>query len=136
MAVPNQVQWNPRYSVGNEILDDQHQAILAQCNALADHVVGTDPESDLKFHTLFNELTARAREHFSSEEDLLVDCACPTLEEHRNECDEFEYLVAEIVTTDNFDKLELQKFLIFWWVGHILDSAERYRACAASSPTD
>ena len=61
------------------------------------------------------------RQHFSSEEDLLVDCAYPTLEEHSNECDEFEYLVAEIVTTDNFDKLELQKFLIFWWVGHILD---------------
>lgn len=134
--MPNQVQWNPRYSVGNEILDDQHQEILVQCNALADHVVDVGPESDLKFHTIFNELTTRAREHFLSEEDLLTRCACSTLDEYRNECDEFEYLVAEIVTTNNFDKLELQKFLIFWWVGHILDSGERYRACLAGSPAD
>lgn len=134
--MPNRVQWNPRYSVGNEILDDQHRAILAQCNALADHAVDVSPESDQQFHTIFNELTARAREHFASEEKMLIRGACPTVEEHRSECEELEYLAAEIITTDNFDKLELQKFLIFWWVGHILDSAERYRACAASSPTD
>ena len=134
--MPNQVPWNPRYSVGNEILDDQHRKILAQCNALADHVVDADRESDLKFHTIFNELTTRTRDHFSSEEELLIRCACPTFEEHKNERDEFEYLSAEIVTTDNFDKHELQRFLIFWWVGHIMDSGERYRTAIAGSPTD
>ncbi|MBK7355601.1 hemerythrin family protein [Propionivibrio sp.] len=134
--MPNRVQWNPRYSVGNETLDDQHRMVLEQCNALADHVVETSPESDLRFHTIFNELTAGAREHFSKEEELLIQCACPTLEEHKNECNEFEYLSAEIITTENFDKLELQRFLIFWWVGHILDSGERYRASIAGSPAD
>lgn len=134
--MPNRVQWNPRYSVGNETLDDQHRNILVQCNDLADYVADDDPASDLKFHAIFNELTTRAREHFLSEEELLARGACPTLEKHRSECEELEYLAAEVITTDNFDKLELQKFLIFWWVGHILDSAERYRACTAAAPAD
>jgi len=132
--LPNRVQWDPRYEAGNEILDNQHRNILAQCNALADHAAGTDQESDLKFQEVFNELTALAREHFSSEADLLARCACPTLEEHKNESDEFDYLAADIATTENFDKLELQRFLALWWVGHIMDSGKRYRACVAGSP--
>jgi len=132
--VPNRVQWNPRYGVGNETLDNQHRNILAQCNALADYVVAADPESDLKFHEIFNELMARAREHFSSEEDLLARWAYPLLEEHKNEREEFEYLAADIITTENFDKLELQRFLALWWVGHIVGSGQRYRACNAGLP--
>lgn len=132
--MPNRVQWNPRYSVGNEALDEQHRMVLEKCNALAEHVADVSQESDLKFHTVFNELMMRAREHFASEEELLIRCACPTLEEYANERDEFEYLSAEIATAENFDKLELQRFLIFWWIGHIIDSGERYRAAAAASP--
>lgn len=132
--MPNRVQWNPRYNVGSEILDDQHRNILAQCNALADCVADTGPEGELKFYELFNELIAKAREHFSSEEDVLVRCAYPNLEEHRNERDEFDYLAADIITTENFDKLELQRFLALWWVGHIIGSGKNYRACIAGSP--
>ncbi len=132
--MPHRVQWNPRYSVGSETLDDQHRDILAQCNALADYVADTGQEGDLKFHELFNELMARAREHFASEEDLLTRCAYPMLEEHQNERDEFEYLAADIITTENFDKLELQRFLALWWVGHIIGSGKNYRACIAGAP--
>jgi hemerythrin-like metal-binding protein len=132
--VPNRVQWNPGYGVGNEILDSQHRNILAQCNALADHAVDTRPESDLKFQEVFAELAALARAHFASEEDLLARGACPALDEHLNERDEFDYLAADIATTENFDKLELQRFLALWWVGHIMDSGKRYRACVAGSP--
>lgn len=129
--MPNRVQWNPGYGVGNEVLDSQHRNILAQCNALADHAVDTSPESDLKFQEAFTELAVLARAHFASEEDLLARGACPTLDEHLNERDEFDYLAADIATTENFDKLELQRFLALWWVGHIMDSGKRYRACVA-----
>ncbi len=132
--MPNLVQWDPSYSMGNETLDNQHRNILAQCNALADWVAATDQESDLKFHNIFNELIALAREHFASEEDLLTRCSYPIPEEHKNECDEFDYLVADIITTENFEKLELQRFLALWWVGHIVGSGKKYRACIAGLP--
>ncbi len=129
--MPNRVQWNPGYEAGSDILDNQHQDILARCNALADCVVGTSQEDDRKFRELFNELMDRAHEHFSTEEDVLARGACATLDECRYERDEFDFLVAEIATTENFDKLELQRFLALWWVGHIIDSGKRYRACIA-----
>ncbi|MDP1735361.1 MAG: hemerythrin domain-containing protein [Sulfuritalea sp.] len=132
--MPNRVPWNQGYETGNETLDQQHRDILAQCHAMADHVVDTSPESDLKFQEIFDALTALAREHFASEADLLARCGCPTLDEHKDESDEFDYLAADIATTENFDKLELQRFLSLWWVGHIVGFGKRYRACIDGSP--
>lgn len=125
--MPNRVQWDPRYSVGNATLDAQHRNLLAQCNALADCAFDTSEESDRKFREVLNALMADARAHFTSEEDLLAGCAYPDLEAHRNERDEFEYLAADIITTENFDKLELQRFLALWWSGHIIGSSKTYR---------
>jgi len=126
--MPNRVQWAPGYSMGNETLDRQHSNILTQCNALADCIADASQESDQKFHNIFNELMALADVHFTTEETLLTQCAYPMLEEHQNEHDEFDYLANEIVTTENFEKIELQRFLTLWWVGHIVGSGKKYRA--------
>jgi hemerythrin-like metal-binding protein len=130
------VQWDPRYGVGNESIDNQHRNMLAQCNALADCVADTGPEADRQFHEIFNQLMAQAREHFASEETLLARCPDSMREEQKDERDEFEYLAADIITTENFDKLELQRFLALWWVGHIMGSGKRYRACMAGTAAD
>lgn len=125
--MPNRVQWNPRYDVGDEVIDDQHRSILAQCNAIADCISDQTLEDDLKFTGILDELMADAREHFSVEEEWLARCGYSGLEEHRNERDELEYLTANIVTTENFDKVELQRFLALWWVGHIVGFGKKYR---------
>ena len=126
--MPNRVQWDPQYSVGNEVLDAQHGNILAQCNDLADYLADTSAEVDREFRKVFDELMMRAREHFATEEALLARHGDALLDELRDERDEFEYLAAEIITTENFDKDELQTFLALWWTGHIVGSAEKHRA--------
>jgi hemerythrin len=118
------VQWEPRHGVGNEILDAQHQAILARCNALADCL---GKKSDQRFDEVFRELMALARDHFASEEALLAQCRYPELEDYQSEREEFDYLSAEIITTENFDRNELQTFLALWWTGHILGAAGKHR---------
>jgi len=133
----NRMQWDSRHSVGNETLDEQHRNIVAQCNALAD-CLGEDgdanDEGDHKFRKIFDELMTLSREHFAAEEALLAASGYPMLDEHRNESDEFDYLAAEIITTENFDKDELQTFLALWWTGHILGSAKKQRAFLAPQP--
>lgn len=132
--MPNRVQWDPSFSVGHDGLDDQHRHILLLCNVLVDHCVsdngvpddGADDEQ--KFQEAFDALMALAREHFATEETLLSGFSYLDLEDYRHEREEFEYLVAEIVTPENFDKLELQRFLALWWVGHIIGFAKKYRA--------
>ena len=133
--MPNRVQWNPGYSTGNDILDSQHRAILAQCNTLADCLADAGADSEQKFHNTFQALMAQAGEHFSSEETLLTQCGYPLLEEHRDEHDEFDYLAADIITTENFEKVELQRFLALWWVGHIVGSGKKYRAFLEKMPS-
>lgn len=133
--MPNRVQWNPGYGVGNETLDNQHKNMLIQCNALADCIDDSTDQSDLKFHDIFNALMTQAREHFSTEETLLIRCGYPSPEEHRDEHDEFEYLVADIMTTENFEKIEIQNFLVLWWIGHIVGSGKKYRAFLEKLPS-
>jgi hemerythrin-like metal-binding protein len=126
--MPNRVQWDPCFSVGNETLDAQHQRFLEQCNALADCLVEAGDAGILKFDQLFAELMASAREHFSTEEVLLAGHGYPELDDHRSEQEEFEFLAAEIITTDNFDRNELQTFLALWWAGHVMGAARNYRS--------
>jgi len=124
----NRVQWNPRFSVGNELIDDQHKTILAQIDALADCLDEGNEEGELQFLKLFDDLKALARKHFADEVALLAHNASPQVDEHKDEQEEFEYLQAEIVTTENFDKDELQTFLALWWTGHIVGLAKNQRA--------
>ena len=125
--MPNRIQWNPDYRVGSEVLDAQHQAILAQCNALADCMADADPQSNPKFNDTFATLMAQARQHFATEESLLAQFGYPMLEEQQNEHDEFDYLANEIITTENFEPVELQRFLTLWWTGHIVGTSKKYR---------
>jgi hemerythrin-like metal-binding protein len=132
--VANRVQWEPRLSVGNASLDAQHQAILARCNALADCLDAPGAEGERRFDETFQELMALAREHFAAEEALLVRCGYAELEDYRSEREEFDYLSAEIITTENFDRNELQTFLALWWAGHILGAVRNHRACLEQQP--
>lgn len=126
--MPNRLQWEPRLGVGNETLDAQHQAILARCNALADCL---DAANDPRFDETFRELMALARAHFDAEEALLAQHGYAELDDYRSEREEFDYLSAEIITTENFDRSELQTFLALWWAGHIRGGVSLHRACLA-----
>ena len=124
----NRVQWEPGHTVESEMLDEQHKSILAQCNVLADCLDNAGEEGDRTFDKVLENFMPLAREHYAVEEAQLARSSYPMIEEHRNEQGEFEYLAAEIITNENFDRDELQTFLSLWWTGHIVGSAKKQRA--------
>jgi hemerythrin len=130
--MPQRVDWNPDFSVGLALIDAQHQSLLRQCNLLADHCSadGGEEQQGL-FDLALDRLMALARAHFTAETDLLAQHGCPELEDHRFDCDEFEYLVSEIATPEYFDRVELQRFLALWFLGHVMGSAAQLRAALA-----
>ncbi|MBI5109082.1 MAG: hemerythrin domain-containing protein [Rhodocyclales bacterium] len=132
----NRVAWDPRHSVSDAVLDAQHRELLARCTALGDCLAtpDTDPEADRRFDLAFAELMALARAHFAAEEALLAARNFAGLDDLRNEAEEFAYLAADIVTTANFDRQELQSFLCLWWAGHVAGTAGEHRACLAGPP--
>ncbi len=125
--MPKRLSWEQRHSLGQETLDHQHREIVARCNDLADCVADSSPLGQTRFREAFEQLMSYAREHFVAEEALLVRGGYPDLEEHRHEREEYEYLAAEIITTENFDPEELQTFLALWWAGHILGAARQQK---------
>jgi hemerythrin-like metal-binding protein len=130
--MPQRVHWDPELSVGLALIDAQHQSLLRQCNLLADHCSADGGEEQHgPFDLALDRLMALARAHFTAETDLLAQHGCPELEDHRFDCDEFEYLVSEIVTTEHFERVELQRFLALWFLGHVMGSAAQLRAALA-----
>jgi hemerythrin-like metal-binding protein len=128
--MPNRVQWDANFTVGHDVMDEQHRHLVAQCNVLADlcAVDGGNSSADPQFIAAYDRLMTLAREHFSAEEALLVAGGFPDLEDYRFEIEEYGYLAAEIATAENFDRIELQRFLALWWVGHILGAAKQQRS--------
>lgn len=122
--MPKRQAWDATHTVGHAALDAEHRSLLAHCNALADCLEAADGQ---RFDALFGELMVQAREHFAREEELLLQCGYPGMEDYRSECEEFDYLAREIVTPENFDRDELQTFLVLWWSGHILGAARAQR---------
>lgn len=126
--MPCRTPWDPGLAIGHALIDRQHQALLAQCEALAAHCGNADAAA---FDADFEHLKTLAREHFAAEAALLAERGDTDTEDHALECEEFEYLADEIATTANFDRLELQRFAALWCLGHVRASAQRLRALPA-----
>ncbi len=138
--MPNRVAWEAEFEVGHELIDAQHRGLLGQCDRLADLCLAqADEENQRQFDLALDRLKTLAREHFDAEAALLATGSDPEhdLEDLRIEREEFEYLAGEIATTGNFDRLEVQRFLSLWCLGHIKGSAPWQRAGLAggSAPT-
>ena len=131
---PSRVPWDTAYTVGQAELDDQHHELLTLCDRLADLCTPAGAAADTAaFDAAYRQLQARVREHLEAEAALLADRDAAALERLRDEFDEFEDLVADIVTTQHFDLLELQRFLSMWCLGHIAGTAAGLRALFAEA---
>lgn len=127
--MPQRLQWDPGFEVGHEDIDAQHRGLLVLCERLAGHCLqGGGAAHEQRFDADFEALKALVREHLESEATLLSELGDPDAEDHRVEQAEFDYLAGEVMTTGNFDRLELQRFVALWCLGHITASAARLRA--------
>ncbi len=118
--MPQRPAWQDDYAVGSAPIDAQHRALLEACRRLADLC---ERGNDEAFDEAFARLKALVGEHFEAEAALLAERGCPDLEAHAEEHEEFVWLADEIASTANFDRLELQRFVSLWCVGHIASAA-------------
>lgn len=126
----NYIQWDESCATGDTALDEQHRDLLARCNALADCLRGDGSEYGAAFQQQFDALVDFVRHLFVAEQTRLGDCPAlgeQNLREHNDEIDEFEFLVADVATEDNFDAVEVQRFLSLWSIGHVVGFAAKYR---------
>ena len=129
--MPHHDQWDPGFETGHDVVDAQHRDLLAQCErlaALCDDAAGDGGTGGRPFDDAFERLKASVREHLQAEASLLAALGDPDADALRDEHDEFDAVATEILTTANFDRLELQRFVAVWCLGHVTASAAHLRA--------
>lgn len=126
--MPYHARWEPAFETGHEVVDAQHRDLLAQCEGLAEACRDDGEAGGERFDDAFERLKASVREHLRAEVALLAALGDPDVDARRDEHDEFDDLAAEILTTANFERLELQRFVTVWCLGHVTASAAHLRA--------
>ena len=128
--MPVVIEWDSRFSVGNSVLDAQHQKLLGLCNSLA-HCLAADPqEARFKYHEILHQFIVYAQEHFRIEEKFLERSGYTDLAHHLREHRAFEEKTADwafAATMNSLDLLEVQRFLAIWWSNHILVSDMQFK---------
>jgi hemerythrin len=133
--MPIRVQWDSSFSVGNELLDRQHQRLLGLCNDMAECLTAGREEALFRFHEILYQLTQYAREHFKTEENLLERYRYSGLTSHLVDHSAYEEKMADwaySATMDFIDMREVQRFLAVWWRDHILVSDMQYKPLLVS----
>lgn len=127
--MPMLMPWDAAYQVGDPLIDAQHRALMSLCDVLAARCQAAEGDAaDPVFDQSLDRLKSLAREHFEVEAERLAPLGDEALEDHRFECDEFEYLVEQIATTENFTRVEIQRFLALWCLGHVRGAIDQHVA--------
>lgn len=122
------VEWEARYSVGNERLDQQHQRIVAMINRLGEAMAtGTEKAALMK---IFSDLAGYTRTHFAEEELVMEQHGYPELELHRQQHVSLNRRLADFYrafyVNPRPQTAEVMAFLQSWLYDHILEQDKQY----------
>ena len=123
------IHWDDSFSVGEALLDRQHQLVIGAINELIGGLAGSGEPRTLD--QLLDTLSGYARTHFETEEKLLKERGYPDLEAHLRAHRAFRRQVAafcmESLEGHAAVPLEILAYLRSWWVDHILVEDMQYR---------
>jgi hemerythrin len=125
--------WNNNYSVGVASIDKQHMSLFDSLNEL--HNAMLQGKAKEVTGTLLRNLLAYTREHFSSEEAMLLKASFPDLAKHRQRHADFTRQVS--VFLERYERgdlalnVELMTVLRDWLSNHIMREDHSYRSCLA-----
>lgn len=124
------ITWQPNYSVGNPVLDEQHKQLLRICNQAIECMDSDTPESRAAFHLILNDLFNYTENHFRTEEGLLEKFNYPLLDEHKAEHLAYQEKLTDFLleaTQGKINQAALLNYLSAWWREHILCSDKQYK---------
>lgn len=125
----DKIVWTADYSVGVDLMDSQHRRIIDLVNRLIDGH-GTENDAEVVAETI-SKMLQYTREHFASEETLLLQYEYPACDDHRNLHRKFlkdaiQFNTAVMLKVDG-TSTKLLEYLRDWWIDHILIEDMKYR---------
>jgi hemerythrin len=118
------IDWDVRYEIGNELLDNQHKYLFELANNLF------KAESLINIIEILDKLILYVNSHFVEEEGLMSEIEYPDIISHRTLhaglSKKLKYFHKELnnnnLLVENIPKLvnEIYKFMSSWLLGHIM----------------
>lgn len=113
--------WSPEYSVGNDLIDQEHQKLFEMGARL--HSAMLSGQGHAVLHSLFTQLADYTRTHFSHEEALMAKHAYPELPAHaaihRDLIARLSKLQADLTGGKLTVTMDTMQFLREWLQHHI-----------------
>jgi len=117
------MKWTDAYSVGNEVLDNQHRELIGLVNKL---------DSDADLAEVLDGLRGYCETHFRTEEDLLTAAGYPGLAEHRKMHDAFRTWLGGLIAAHKSGgdaavaRRDIHHYLGVWLGNHLLVQDQAY----------
>ena len=124
------VTWSHTFSVGVQLIDDQHKGLIDLVNDLFNHVSGNEQEERDYFNKVIQEVVKYVKIHFATEEKIMTTTKYPGYADHKKEHDRFVMMVVEKVQDFEAGKrltlTSFTKFLKEWVLTHIAVVDKQY----------
>ncbi|MBI4827890.1 MAG: hemerythrin family protein [Nitrospinae bacterium] len=121
-------QWNERYAVGVELLDNQHQRLFALVNEL--FALIRAGKADREINDFIQKVRDYVDVHFSDEERMMTRAGFPGLEMHRAEHREMLAQVRRYqeraARGDPVNPTSLLEEMVIWLHSHLARSDRAY----------
>ncbi|MGM0510857.1 MAG: bacteriohemerythrin [Thermoplasmatota archaeon] len=116
-------QWKDEYSVGVEVIDDQHKELISRLDKLATAIQKQKGNERIEY--LLDFMEKYTKFHFSSEEEYMEKYDYPGTQKHQEEHGKFIGVVEDLKSkfkeegrNEEF-AMAVQQFLIDWLILHI-----------------
>jgi hemerythrin len=117
--------WRDFYSVGDPLLDGQHQQMIGVINELYEAMEKKSAEEVIK--PILDRLVKYTFNHFKHEEEAMAAVEYPDLIEHKALHDKIRQKTLDLQENADFvTSHNLLAFLKEWWVGHIQTVDKKY----------
>ncbi len=123
------VIWDETFSVGVEVIDEQHKKLIKMLNKMID-AENTNVNSEI-ISTVLTEMRQYASEHFALEEKYMLECGYLDYDSHKARHKEFlkkvSMLCIETMHQNKIVPTEILEYLKLWWTTHILKTDMKYK---------
>lgn len=131
MDIRKKLEWDNKYSVGVEEIDNQHKLMFKTINELID-AVGTTPTKE-NIAAIIVQLVQYKKFHFATEEKYFIEFNYEKTAEHVAKHKLFNTRLDEIQKKcgdDIFElAFELVDFLEDWLIEHLMTADQEYKEC-------
>lgn len=130
-------QWNDSMSVGSELIDSDHRALIDLINRVGESACDTADPVDCA--EILDSLIAYVEYHFAREEKMMEAAGYPEVEHHRAEHAGFTNHAYQLrrefdLDATAIDTAALSVYLRNWLNHHILIQDMQYKPCFTNAP--